>query len=399
MDRINKEACEIPEYCQRGYAEVNLDAVVRNMGLIRAKTAPETKIAAVVKADGYGHGSVPVAGAVEGLDYVWGFAVATPEEAHVLRKAGIRKPVLVLGYTFPYCYGQLAREEIRPAVFRQDSLKPLQRAAEREGRPVKVHIKVDTGMNRIGITPDEEGLRLIDSLKGRKGIEVEGIFTHFARADERDKSDAERQLELFRRFVPVAEERLGQRIPIRHCSNSAGILELREADMNLVRAGIILYGLWPSEEIRREQTPLSPALALYSHIVLVKHLHAGQSVSYGGTFTADRDMRVATVPLGYGDGYPRSLSGKGSVLIRGRRAPILGRICMDQFMVDVSDIPGAREGDRVVLIGVDGDERISAEELGNLSGRFNYELMCCLGARIPRIYVRGGKIVKSAEYI
>lgn len=377
---------DLPDHCRRGYIEVDLGAIednVRNMG---KKLSPGTRIVGVIKTDGYGHGSVPIARTLEKMDIIWGFAVATAEEARELRQAGIGKPVLILGYTFPYCYEELARDEIRPAVFRSDSLGQLADAAKRAGKAVKVHVKVDTGMSRIGITPDGEGLKFIEELKDREGIEVEGIFTHFARADEADKTDAREQMERFEGFVDRAQERLGCPIPLKHCSNSASILEMRWADMDLVRAGIALYGLYPSDEVSRTAVELKPALSLYSSIVYLKTIHRGQSVSYGGTFTAPRDMRVATVPLGYGDGYPRSLSGKGYVLICGKKAPILGRICMDQFMVDVSDVPEAEEGQRVVLLGADGGLRISAEELGELSGRFNYELVCDFGKRIPRIY-------------
>lgn len=384
MSRIKE--VNIPEYCSRGYIEVDLDAIACNIHSIKNKLAPGTKIMGVIKTDGYGHGSVPIAHMLEQMDFIWGFATATVEEAYELRRAGIKKPILVLGYTFPYCYEQLAEEEIRPAVFRRDSLKQLQAVAEKTGKRIKIHIKVDTGMNRIGITPDEEGLKFIDALQHCKELEAEGIFTHFARADETDKSSAEKQLEIFRDFVSMSEERLGYSIPFKHCSNSASILEMRQADMDLVRAGIVIYGLYPSDEVSRTAAELKPALSLYSRIVYIKTIHKGDSVSYGGTFTAERQMRVATVPVGYGDGYPRSLSGKGHVLICGKPAPILGRICMDQFMVDVSDIPEAEEGGRVVLLGTDGGTEISAEELGELSGRFNYELVCDFGKRLPRIY-------------
>ncbi len=384
MNRIEEE--NIPEYCSRGYIQVDLDAIAYNVHSIKSKLAPSTKIMGVIKTDGYGHGSVPIAHMLEQMDFIWGFATATVEEAYELRQAGIRKPLLVLGYTFPYCYERLAEEEIRPAVFRRDSLEQLQAAAARTGKKIKLHIKVDTGMNRIGITPDEEGLKFIDALQGCKELEVEGIFTHFARADETDKSNAEKQLERFKSFIAMSEERLGYSIPFKHCSNSASILEMRQADMDLVRAGIVIYGLYPSDEVSRSAAELKPALSLYSRIVYIKTIYRGDSVSYGGTFTAERQMRVATVPVGYGDGYPRSLSGKGYVLICGKPAPILGRICMDQFMVDVSDIPEAEEGGRVVLLGTDGGTGISAEELGELSGRFNYELVCDFGKRLPRIY-------------
>ena len=230
------------------------------------------------------------------------------------------------------------------------------------------------------------------------GIEIEGIFTHFAKADMADKTSARQQLSRFQEFIQLIENRLHLDIPLKHCSNSAGILEMPEANMDAVRAGIAMYGLYPSDEVNRNAVSLRPALSLYSHIIYIKTIRGGQSVSYGGTFTACKDTRVATIPLGYGDGYPRSLSGKGYVLIRGKRAPILGRICMDQFMVDVSDIPEAKENDRVTLIGYDGGEQISAEDLEKLSGRFNYEFVCDLGRRIPRIYLRGGVPVEVKDY-
>lgn len=383
---------------QRGYAEVDLDAIVFNMRSMKQNIAPGTKMIGVIKTDGYGHGSVPIAESLEPLDFLFGFAVATPEEAHRLRQAGIKKPILILGYTFPYCYEQLAEEELRPAVFRRDTIPLLQKAAERVGKPVRVHVKVDTGMNRIGIAPDEEGLRFTEALVERDGIIIEGMFTHFARADESDKTHALEQLESFQAFTRMTEQRLGMEIPIKHCSNSAGILELPQANMDAVRAGITLYGLYPSDEVGRETVPLKPAMSLYSHLVCVKTLPKGQSVSYGGTFTADEDMRIATIPVGYGDGYPRSLSGKGYVLIHGKKAPVLGRVCMDQFMVDVSHIPEAVEGDRAVLLGSEGEERIRAELLGEISGRFHYELVCDIGKRIPRIYRKQGELfVESSE--
>lgn len=378
----------IPEYCRRGYAEIDLDAIEENMINMKRTLVPGTKMIGVIKTNGYGHGSIPIAKVLEPLDFMFGFAVATFEEACALRNAGIRKPLLILGYTFPYAYEAMAEQEIRPAVFRYDMIEKLAEAGRKSGKPVKVHVKVDTGMSRIGITPDEEGLRFVRELMKHREIEIEGIFTHFARADEIDKSNAEKQLKRFREFITMVEENLGLRIPVKHCSNSAGILELPEANMDVVRAGITLYGLYPSDEVSRETVPLRPALSLYSEIVYCKTIHKGQSVSYGGTFTASKDMRIATIPLGYGDGYPRSLSGKGYVLIRGKKAPILGRVCMDQFMADVTDIPEASEGDKVTLIGYDGEEHISAELLGELSGRFNYELVCDLSQRVPRLYKR-----------
>lgn len=377
---------------QRVYAQIDLDIILENMVYLKEHVDPHTRMMAVIKTDGYGHGSIPIARCLEPYDFMYGYAVATAEEAFLLRRAGIRRPILILGYTFPCSYRQLAREEIRPAVFREDTLDELARAAKEEGKSIRVHIKVDTGMSRIGIAPDDGGLAFVRKALETPGIEVEGIFTHFARADEADKSDALRQLTQFEDFIGRIEKELGYHIPIKHCSNSASIIELPQANMDVVRPGIILYGLRPSDEVSQEIVPLRPALSLHSHVVYVKDLHPGQSVSYGGTFTAEHEMRIATIPVGYGDGYPRTLSGKGHVLIRGQKAAILGRVCMDQFMVDVTGIPDVTEGDPVVLIGTDGGETITAEYLGDLSGRFNYELVCDLGRRIPRVYIREGSI-------
>ncbi|RHU92256.1 alanine racemase [Firmicutes bacterium OM08-11AC] len=386
------------ESYQRVWAEVDLDAIWENMVHMKENIAENTKILAVIKTDGYGHGGVPIAKMLEQLDFMFGYAAATYEEAHVLREAGVKKPILILGYTFPYCYEELIREEIRPAVYRRDTVEELAAAAAKVGKKAKVHIKVDTGMGRIGITPDEEGLEFVRFLIEHPELEVEGIFTHFAKSDETDKTSANHQLELFQDFIKKIQTELGITIPVKHCSNSAAILEMPQANMDMVRAGITTYGLYPSEEVSKDIVPLRAAMSLYSHIVYCKTIHAGQSVSYGGLFTAQKDTRVATIPVGYGDGYPRSLSGKGYVLIHGKKAPILGRVCMDQFMVDISEIPEAMDGDKVTLLGMDGTERITAEELGELSGRFNYEFVCDLGKRIPRVYIQHGEITEVRDY-
>lgn len=384
---------------QRVFAAIHLDAVRNNIEQMEKMISPETGILCVIKTDAYGHGAVPVASELESEDHVTGFAVATAEEAIELRDADINKPILVLGYTFPQDYDELIYRNVRMTVFRRDTLRRLSETVERlndSGIACKalVHIKVDTGMGRIGIMPDEEGISFVKEAMNCKGIEVEGIFTHFARADEIDKTSAKEQFKKFTEFVNRAEQECGKAIPYKHCANSAAILELPHTNLDLVRAGIAMYGLWPSEEVKKEIV-LEPALSLHSHIVYCKEVQPGTPISYGGIYVTDKVTRVATVPVGYGDGYPRALSNIGYVLIDGKRAPILGRICMDQFMVDVTDIPNAVEGDLVTLIGKDGKEEITMEQLGELSGRFNYELACDLGKRIPRVYYRGKEVCED----
>lgn len=388
----------VKEECQRVYARIDLDAVRSNMEHMKENIASNTQILGVIKTDGYGHGAVPIARELELLDYLYGFAVATAEEAFILRQSGIKKPILILGYTFPYSYERLIREEIRMCVFRYDTLQELSKASSdlaEKGilKKAKIHIKVDTGMSRIGVSADLKGVAFVEKAFETDGVEVEGIFTHFARADEADKKEAETQLTEFEDFLTLIKEKTGKEIPVKHCSNSAGIIELPKANMDVVRAGIMLYGLWPSDQVRKDIVPLSPVLSLYSQIVYVKEVEEGTQVSYGGTFTAKHKMRIATIPVGYGDGYARGLSNKGYVLVHGKRAPIIGRICMDQFMIDVTKIPEAIEGDKVTLIGRDGGEKITMEELGELSGRFNYEFACDLGRRVPRVYTKGGQIL------
>ncbi len=374
-------------------AYIDLDAIQKNLREIHAHIPKSAKLAAVLKADGYGHGSVAIARELEQEEFIWGYALAVAEEAFQLREAGIKKPILMLGYTFPDCYEELVRQDIRPAVFSVEMAEELSKAACHVGKTVKVHVKVDTGMGRIGIFPGDEGVAFIDAVSKMDGLEIEGIFTHFAKADEADKSDTLRQEARFTEFIGRIEQQLLLDIPIKHCSNSAGILDLPQFCMDMARVGIAMYGMPPSDEVCTDVVALKPALSWKSHIAFIKKLEAGSSVSYGGLFTAQKTMLVATIPVGYADGYPRSLTGKGRVLIHGKRCPILGRICMDQFMVDVSEVSDARVGDEVVLLGEDRGEQITAEELGALSGRFNYELVCDINKRIPRVYLKNGKPV------
>ncbi len=378
-------------------AEINLNVAAYNLNSMKENLKDGTRMIAVVKTDGYGHGAIPIARMAEAYDYLWGFATATVEEALQLRQAGIRKPVLILGFTFPDACEEIVRQEIRPTVFTMAAAEQLSREAVRQGRTVSIHIKVDTGMSRIGLKDDREGAELVREISLLPNVELEGLYTHFARADERDKGPAREQLARFQAFAELLKDR-GVKIRMHHCSNSAGIFDLKDANMDAVRAGISIYGLYPSEDVNRLAVPVIPVMTLKSHVVYVKEIGPGTSVSYGGTFTAEKPMRIATVPVGYGDGYPRSLSNKGKVIIRGRQASILGRICMDQFMVDVTDIPEARPGDLVTLIGTDGGNGITMEDLGGLSGRFNYELACDIGKRVPRRFWKDGRVVAEQDY-
>lgn len=370
----------------RVWAEINLDAVAENYQAMRDNICEETKMIAVVKTDGYGHGAVPVSKLLEPLDYIWGFAVATAEEAYELRKSGITKPILILGYTFAEDYERLTKEEIRPAVFKYDMAEQMSEAALAAGRKISIHLVLDTGMTRIGFADTEESMREILKIQALPGIEIEGMFTHFARADELDKSHAREQARRYIRFSKRLEE-AGVSIPLKHCSNSAAILEMPEVNMDLVRPGITGYGIYPSDEMSRERISLRAAMSLKSHVVFIKEVEAGVPVSYGGTYVTERTTRIATIPVGYGDGYPRSLSNKGWVLIRGKKAPILGRVCMDQFMVDVTEIPEAKELDEAVLMGESEGAFLGVDELGKLSGRFPYEFVCDIGKRVPRVYL------------
>ena len=342
-------------------AEIDMDAIAENFRIMHEAIHPETKMVAVIKTDGYGHGAVPIAQMIQPEDYIWGFAVATMTEAMILRKNQITKPVLILGYTFEEDYEDLIRYEIRPIVFKLDMAKELSEAAVHLKKTLSIHIGLDTGMSRIGFSDTEESIETIRKIASLPGIEIEGMFTHFAKADELDKTATNRQFE-------------------------------RYMNLNLVRAGISIYGIYPSAEVSRDSMKLTPAMSIHSRIVYIKEIETGTEISYGGTFTAPHPMRIATIPVGYGDGYPRMLSNKGYVLIHGKRAKILGRICMDQFMVDVTDIPQAKELDEVILVGRQGDEEITVDELGDLCGRFSYEFICDIGKRVPRIYTRNHEV-------
>ena len=383
---------------RRVHADIDLDAVQFNFDQMSKNIPQGTKIMAVVKTDAYGHGAVPLASFMEPCEKLWGFATATVDEAVELRQAGIKKPILILGYTFPECYTHIVKNEIRQTIFTLDMAKALSNEAVRQNKKAYIHIKLDTGMGRIGYQNAKEAAADAEKISKLPMLEIEGVFTHFANADTSSQENTLRQLEKFDEMIE-AMEAVGVTFSLKHCANSAGIIELTERKFDLVRAGIISYGLWPSDEVKKDVVQLKPILSLKSHVVYVKEVGPGCAVSYGSTWVAEEKRKIATIPVGYGDGYPRSLSNKGYVLIKGCKAPIVGRVCMDQMMVDVTDIPEEiRVGDRVTLIGQDGDLTITAEEIGDLSGRFNYELVCDLGNRIPRIYYKDGEIKEIRDY-
>lgn len=377
-------------------AVINLDNIRHNVSAMKSLVDENKKMLAVIKADAYGHGAVEVGRALDDMaDY---YAVAFLDEGIELRKAGIDKPILILGYTDPSDYMDLMRWDIRPAMYDVDEAQQLSDDAVSMGKRAKIHIKVDTGMGRIGFTCDDAGVNNIEKIWKMPGIEIEGIFTHYAKADEYDKTAANGQLEKFR-WINDRLVETGIHIPVRHISNSAGIMEMDNSDFDMVRSGIVTYGLYPSEEVDKGIADLRPAMSLTSKVIFVKDVKAGTGIGYGWSYIADHDIKVATVSAGYADGYPRAQSNKGRVIIHGQYAPIIGRVCMDQFMVDVSHIDGVKVRDDVILIGRDGDKEISVEEVAEPANSFNYELVCNIGRRVPRVYIRDGKITGEVNYL
>ena len=370
----------------RTYVSVDLGAVRHNIEEARKNIREDTKIMAVVKADAYGHGAVEVSHALS--DLVDAYGVAMAEEALELRRSGIRKRILILGYTAEDWFPELIGHRIAQTVYTWEMAEKLNRAAEQLGQKAIVHIKLDTGMGRIGFAAADENVRVVKQISALPYLELEGIFTHFARADEAAPDPIREPFHQFQFFVTKLE-REGIHIPIRHVSNSAAIINFPEGNLNMVRSGITTYGLYPSEQVSREVMRLTPAMQWKSVVSYVKDIEAGTRISYGGTFVSDRSMKVATIPVGYADGMKRDLSNKGRVLIRGRYANILGRVCMDQFMVDVSDIPYVSAGDEVTIFGRDGGREIPVEEVAGQCHSFNYEFVCGITARVPRKYVEG----------
>jgi alanine racemase len=371
----------------RTYAAINLDNIEYNYNSVRNKVAEGVRVLCVIKADAYGHGAAEIGRFLEGkADF---FGVACTEEALELRKAGIETPVLILGRVFPWDYEEIVKHDIRIPIFNIEDAKALSDEAVRQGKTAPFHFCIDTGMSRIGFQITEESADICKEITALPNIFAEGLFSHFATADSADLTRAKAQRERYKKFVGMLESR-GINIPVKHLNNSAGIMNFDEY-FDMCRMGIILYGLYPSEEVDRSLLSIRPVMEWKTYISHVKTLEEGREISYGGTYRTEKDTKIATIPVGYADGYPRCLSNLGKVIINGQFAPITGRVCMDQFMVDVTGID-CKPGDEVVLVGTQGGATLTMEEVSNAAHSFNYELPCRVNKRVPRVYFRDGKV-------
>lgn len=378
----------------RTEAAIDLDAAEHNFNVTRAKLPKNVKLLCVIKADAYGHGAVPFAEMFDSkADF---FGVACIEEAIELKKAGIKTPILILGWVPPDLFEDIVQYDIRIPIFHLDDAKALSDEAVKQGKSVPFHFCVDTGMSRIGFQVSEKSADICKEITELPGIVAEGLFSHFATADEENLSKAIAQRDRFKQFINLLAER-GIDIPIKHLNNSAGIMNFDEY-FDMCRMGIILYGLYPSHEVDKSLLEIRPVMEWKTHISHIKELEPGREISYGGTFKTDETRKIATIPVGYADGYPRCLSNKGKVLINGQSAPIVGRVCMDQFMADITGIE-AEIGDEVILIGKSGDQEISMEEFSESAYSFNYEIPCRIARRVPRTYYRNGKLMFSTNYM
>ncbi len=375
------------------HVTIDLDIIRSNFCAIKEKAG--VPVMAIVKADAYGHGAIQVARHLK--DDCAFFGVSSMLEALELRKAGLHNPILILGHVPSAAFYEAIPQSIRPTISRYEGAAVLSRVAQELGLTAPCHIALDTGMGRLGFQVTEESADICAKIAQLPGIVIEGIFSHFATADCADLTAAKQQAALFDRFCDMLQAR-GVSIPLRHLDNSAGIMNFHN-HYEMVRSGIVTYGLYPSEEVNPSLLSLSPALTWSSRVTHVKTLEAGRPISYGATYITSKPTRVATVPVGYADGYRRSLSGKFYVLIHGKRAPILGRVCMDQMIVDVTDIPETVTGDRVVLIGRDGEEAITMEAIAAAADSFNYEFVCGISRRVPRVYRQDGRTVHEVHYL
>lgn len=356
-----------------------------NCETVKKIVGDQVKVCAVVKANGYGHGVIETSKAclAAGAEFL---AVAMLTEAMELREAGFTCPILILGWTPEEGYEQAIQQQIRLAVFDAEEAARLNAKALAMGKKALVHLKLDTGMSRIGFQADEAGLATAEVILNMEGITVEGIFSHFSKADEADKAFAKNQLAIFKQFNKQLEERTGVRIPIQHMAASAGIIDLPEGHLDMVRPGIMLYGFQPSAEMHNT-ADLKPALVWKARVGRVQMLPAGRLIGYNGTFELKQDTLVATVPVGYADGYNRLLSNYGYVLCQGKKLPIIGKVCMDQFMVDASQVPQLQVGDEVTLLGNDGDVSITVTEMASMLKTIEHEIVCGIAPRVPKFYV------------
>ena len=382
---------------ERVLAIVDLDAIASHIKNIRAKVDKNSGIIGIIKADAYGHGSVETAKVLldNGADWL---AVAVVDEGLNLRKNGITAPILLLGYTPELRLNDVINNGFIQTVYSYDTAKKLSDAASALGKKAVIHIKIDTGMGRIGYRVNEESADEIVKISKLPNIDVNGMFTHFSTADEADKAYTLEQYNKFVKMNDMLEER-GLHIPVKHAANSAAIMDFDNMMFNMVRPGIILYGAYPSDEVKKENLSLSPAMSIKTHVSYVKDVNEGDSISYGRKYTAPSKRRIATIPVGYADGFIRAYSNGGKVLVRGEYAAIVGRICMDQFMVDVTDIDGVEVNDEVVLMGRQGDKEITADFIASVLDTINYEVFCTLSKRVPRQYIQNGKIVKTIKYV
>ena len=379
----------------RTQAKIDLDAVEYNCNNVRAKLPDGCRLLGVIKADAYGHGAVELAHLLDGkCDF---FGVACIEEAVELKKAGVKAPILILGYVDPNVYDLVVKYDVRIPIFSMESAVSLSDEAVRQGKTVPFHFCIDTGMSRIGFQVNEQSADICKEITLLPNIEAEGLFSHFATADESDLTRALAQREKYKAFVKMLEDR-GVNIPVKHLNNSAGIINFDEY-FDMCRMGIILYGLYPSEEVDKSLLDIKPVMSWLTHITHIKTLEPGREISYGGTYKTTEPRVIATIPVGYADGYPRCLSNKGRVIINGQYANIVGRVCMDQFMVDVTDVKGVDLNSTVTLVGRDGDACLSMEEVSNSAHSFNYELPCRVARRVPRVYYKNGEIVKTVNYL
>ena len=384
------------KHLRPAWAEVNLDNLANNMKEIR-RVSKSKDIIAVVKADAYGHGAIDAAqvflenGATR-------LAVAVISEAVELRESGIGCPIMILGFTSPYLIDDLLRYDIQQTVYSYEYACEISKAAVKQNKAAKIHIALDTGMGRIGFRPEEKSVDEVYKISKLHNIVIEGLFSHFSSADQEDKSYTYMQIEKFNRFYNELLKR-GIQINVKHIANSAAIIDMPEVHFDAVRPGIILYGYYPSNEVSKDKINLKSAMSLKANVIHVKKVPCGEYIGYGRKFKTARESLIATLPIGYADGYTRLLFGKAKVIVNGKFAPVAGRICMDQCMIDVTEIGNVKAGDEAILMGSENNLKFDADDIADLLGTINYEVLCAISKRIPRVYIKSGRIIKVKNYI